>query len=1041
MAALDWRTRGAVSALRSADPALLPLALRLLGDLHATSVFDEVVRAGREALSDGEARGALAYALGTLQLRAEVSLPLLFEILQLDDYRADSEACAAFERWRGAAGPEAIAIARRLPMPAGVDLQSWTSCFGLWEQRGVDAVLRPGVWSNLRATTLAAVIPAERPETARKLLAALSGAALPAERVRWIESLGHLGHGSRDVIAALDGAAEDARLREGAVAALARLLPTAPADALSEDRLTRWSREASRADVKAPFIARSPRLQQELVARIKQEVLPGCALLRPLLAPSGEVPAPIVAAIAARLASPDRDARDCASLLALDVVARAPSLVVPLAEVMRHPNNDDQRAKLLTGLIEAGSADLLAEDVAAFYRSRALAGAQAATAPLSFALEHASIAGAAAATIRPAMLGYLTARENAWTVEQTGPALLAVGPISAAEALTMVDRTFDGLRLSGDDILALRFWAIALSGGDFAVNLAARLLAVNSPPMGEVAAPAARVVLEAALQILEVPGLRGVARRTQFLMRSVLDYTKWTEADAAYLHKLLARLPAADAGLTEVRAAVERRLAAWAPAPRPWPQRVAGWLVPLLGVHFLLWLAALVTVYPRSRLVQSVMLFSPSGRAVTGLLYTQLLILLSPRLRKRLFHPLVGPERDAEVAAFDAASFHDQIRVAPLRPRKNPQAPVELEPAVTWTKLTALAGVIVIEGASGLGKTQVLRALLDRARAAGRTCLFVRASDCNGGVIKEIAERLALSHSDGFVELLLHRGSIELFIDGLNEAQPNGVAEIARFCERAVNARIVLTTQPMTWACPRRARQVRLLPLEPSEFEAFLLAQWPTVGTAEAGEPRYRARVTEFVASHREPREVAVLQNRNDLAFVAHLLAREVVPNIHSLRKQVVDDAARAYEASAPGGAFPLAALAQEAVRVLETGHPLLVIKELDPGVLGQLAERKLLLHRGNGDWLFRHDTITCYFAAQGFFAPLISAAGVEPGAMKKEHLASPRFVGVYLQLAESLPVPAAQRLAAAIRDHGRESGDRSLEIAFQDVLDRRAAG
>lgn len=685
--------------------------------------------------------------------------------------------------------------------------------------------------------------------------------------------------------------------------------------------------------------------------------------------------------------------------------------------------------------------------------------------PLSQALAEAALDDEVAAALRPAMVAYLGASIDRAPEDRDtfiAAALFSLGPIPKAEALSLLERSYrPGEALGRRDVAALRALAVGLSGGEPAVVTAAHWL--TSHPLGRLEpmppADAERLIGELlellpatrggqegpslavdkahgdALQAGDSPAVQDDARE---LLLRVLDDTRWTAADEPFLRSLLTLLPSG-APFDELRAAIEHRLAQLGPPPTPLALRIGKWAVGVFGVHFLLWLSLLLTIYPRSRTVQAAMLFNPLGRAVTGWGYTQLLVLASARLRQRLFQPLVGSDADTEVASFDAASFSDRIQLAPIARRKNPQAPDEEGPPVAWTELAGLGGLVVIEGASGLGKTHVLKALLERARQEGRTCLFVRASECNAGVLKEIEARLALDHSSGFVASMIHRGAIELFLDGLNEAQPSGVAEIAQFCERATHARIVLTTQPLTWACPRRARRFRLLPLQPGELEEFLLSQWPSVGAGgEAERAEYAARVRAFLAERDQPRDLEVLQNRIDLAFVAYLLARHEAPNIHSLRKQVVDEAARAYEAAAPGGAFPLAELGAAAVRVLETGHPVLVVDGVDPSVLAHLAERKILLRRGAAEWLFRHDTITCYFAAQGVLAPLLSEESVDPSVISEARLTNPRFFGVYLQLAESLPTAAAEALAAALREQGRASGDRTLEIAYQDVLDRR---
>lgn len=919
-AADDWRVKGALVALDSGDPELMPRAVRLLADLNVTSLFDRIVADGEELLASDASKGhdaeelrdAVAYALGKLLMRSEISIPMLLRFASRTGYSGISEACRAFEPWRFASDIDSAAMAALRAVPPGQDAVDWYTCVGIWDAAGIDFLGK---------------LPAGSPQ-AQKLM------------------------------------------------------------------------------VKIVFNQEVEKTLATLDTSTREDLL----RVRKLMEPQARKPVDEI-------------------LAQLRRVGDAPEQI------------DDYFALLEQTTIVEISARLDA---------------------------------ATAAKLRPALLEHLEAEllevpaARSEPDEKLGYTLLAVGPFGRAEALRLIERTHGRPRLGDDEIGFLRFWAIALSGGDPAVTSATRWLSRTSasPPMAP--PKQQKILVEQLKQVLEAaappphdikissgapPQLETSA--IELLLRTLRD-TRWTAADREFLEGLRDALK--EPQYEEVRQQIQQILDALeANASEPLAQRIATWALATFGLHFLIWLGLLVTIYPRSRTVQALMLFNPLGRAVTGLGYTQLLVLISPWLRRRMFHPLVSASSDTEVASFDAASFYDRIQVAPLVPPKNPQAPVEVRPPITWTELQTRAGLIVIEGASGLGKTHVLKALLERARAEGRTCLFLRAAECNSGVLSEIEERLAIEHSSGFVRSMLHRGAIELFIDGLNEASPSGVAAIAQFCENARAARILITTQPLAWPCPRHAQQFRLLPLEPGELEAFLSAQWPAVRTAmETATPEreaeakaaYLERARAFLTASTSPQDLAVLQNRVDLAFVAHLLARAETPNIHSLRKQVVDDAARAYEAASPGGRFPLAELAAAALRVLETGRPALETKDLDPAVLPHLAERKLLLRRNDADWLFRHDTITCYFAAAGYFAPKILASieddgsgTLDPLAVTKAHLENQRFTGVYLQLAEALPLLAAEALGAALREHGRVTQDRTLEIAYQDRVDRRAPG
>ncbi len=924
-AADDWRVKGALAALDSGDPALVPRAIILLADLNVVSAFDRIAASGEKLLAsdaikklDGlRLRDAVAYALATLQMRSEISIPLLLRLAEKSGMGVYSEPCAALDSWRFAEDISAPALsALRTPSPDYTP-PDWYACAGVWDVAGLEV-----------------------------------GLSLPEE-----------------------------------------------------------SNQALLINQRISFSAEIDKRLTKVEERRRQQIL----AQRELAKPAG--PAPV--------------------------------------------------ASLLTQLQKIGEAPADASHYFQRNERRAL---------IAIAAQRDE---ARAAKLRPALLSHLDAKlrevaaARAGTDEELGYALLAVGPLTRTEALDLIGRTYHKPGLGGEQIDFLRFWAIALSGADPVVTTAARWLASTSPGLPRVGPNGQRVhaatlmdVLRAAASPsgdLKISGadvsLQGNAVGQ---LLKVLQETKWIPADQEFLEGLRDALK--EPQYEEVRRQIQLALDGLSEPPEPPHLRVLRWLNKALGIHFMIWLAVLLTIYPRSRTVQAVMLFNPIGRAITGLGYTQLAVLVLPWLRRRLFRPLVRAATDAERASFDAASFYDRVQVARLVVPMNPQAPVKELAPVAWTELVNEEGLIIIEGASGLGKTHVLKALLERATAAGRTCLFLRAAECNGGLLKEIEERLAVEHASGFVRSLLHRGAIELFIDGLNEASPSGVAAIVQFCENATAARILVTTQPMTLSWPPRAKRFRLLPLAPDELEAFLRSQWPAVRPAAAlatpadetaAEAAYLERIRTFLDGRTSPSnlavlpqnriDLAVLQNRIDLSFVAHLLARAEVPDIHSLRKQVVDDAARAYEAASPGGTFPLAALAATAVRVLETGRPTLVLDGLDPAVLPHLAERKLLLRRGEAEWLFRHDTITSYFAAAGSFAPkIVATAGddgdgvLDPQALTEAHLQSPRFVGVYLQLAESLPLPAAEALAAALREHGRKSGDRTLEIAYQDRLDRR---
>src|SRR5207244_1841061 len=126
--------------------------------------------------------------------------------------------------------------------------------------------------------------------------------------------------------------------------------------------------------------------------------------------------------------------------------------------------------------------------------------------------------------------------------------------------------------------------------------------------------------------------------------------------------------------------------------------------------------------------------------------------------------------------------------------------------------LQSRKGLIVVEGPSGMGKTFLLRKLMLAARKSRRVAVFVRAADCSGGVIPRLESILEVEPGSGLVELLVRTGSVHVYIDALNEAQPATVGEIARFCRLFLDGSVTLATQSLAWDCPAHAERYRLCP-------------------------------------------------------------------------------------------------------------------------------------------------------------------------------------------------------------------------------------
>lgn len=1018
----DPRAAAAVRLLDLEGPEAIGLAVSV-----AHALRDEPAAAALLARAHPEEKGELELvlinALEDWPARPDLALP--FAVESLTRLPNATELCRVFATFRDAAGASEVALMSTLRRPASVDLQRWLECVGAWTLTDFEALVQ---MHPLRRSTRRSVVAAPlRPAAAATALAWLSapGATLEAKAkaLRWLEDVRVP---TAEILAALDAATDTPALRDQAAQALAAALQAAPTSpTLPEPRLLALWRLHPKL-LGAQLARRSSKIAHELARSFEGKS--ACELVA-VLEELRPMPAPIVQWLHGELQSTDSARRECAALHGSKAAAYTPSLVEALFPHLPALDKTFSYGEILVGLIEAGAGKRLVAAIAAHLLSRPHADIDVAAALFRNPLPPEDSAALRRALLTPRAAGQPTLTFSFYN-------LLAVGPLSRGEALRLIDQSYDQRTFQPAELRAAAF---VVTGGDDATYLASHLRSDAIPTLPAPLAPVPRQ-LELALEILAVePGPR-VASAALRLLKHHVDNTSWTAADRprllALLHAPSLALPAA----APLRQAIAAKLTALSPEP-PLAERVARYALGLVGTHFLIWLALLWFVYPRSRLCQSLMLHNPWARKLTGLWYTQALVRAFPSLRRRMFLPLLesGAERDLG----PEAGFNDKIQLCPVLPGETAQAPQRHGAAVAWTELLDKSGVLVIEGESGVGKSQVLRALLARARNARRTCVLLRAAECNEGVIRCIERVLELRHTDGFVDSLLYGGAIELFLDGLNEATPATVAEIASFCSRARHVRVYLTSQPMRWAYPAKARVWRLLPLTPAQLQDFLLSQWEVVQRDDLTQEAYEARVAAFLNERpfeeREMREQEVLRNRYDLAFVAYLLARGLSPNLHSLRQQVVDDVARTYAEAVPGGEFPLAALGALAVQVLENGVPALNLDKLDPVAVELLVERKLVLRRGDGTCIFRHDSITCYFAAEGVFAPLVTAERLDETAVSRERLSNQRFRGVYLQLAESRPVAAVERLALAVREFQREQEALTeLDREVMAILDRR---
>ncbi len=1046
----DWQIAGGRAALGFDDPKMVGAGIVALTQADSAVDLPRIVERGEVFAKDAPyVRRALNAAVGRFETDPAKALPFLAAHLPpLDSMSIEfDDDCKPFRAWIERTDPGPTAAGRSLSRPVGVDASAWGTCVGLWSEADVEAAIER-ITDELALAPIAPIASIAaplRPFAARRLLERQAAPGLAAGRrndlVFALRAVGDASDATIDALVALVDD-PDRAVGDAALLSLAGALATARSGRVDDRRLVAWSARlrdrysGARFQVLIELTTVSPGVRAIETAYVRDNLWRDFYRAHRVLDQLRPLPDDIVAMIIAELEHPTSDERGSVAVdLARNLVGHEPRFVAPLVALYRR---NPRQISMLLDLIRAGAASQL-DDL--------LAPAIASAAPMArevlAALRTAKLDAPLAARLRAGILTAVTTEppDNIFGVVDayTEQALLttaALGPLSRAEALSLVEYTRrHSAQLTSESSEPYRTASVIASGGDTLVVVAVRWLSPDAPAPKPASIDDTRTVVD---QLLEISNLDAavplVAAQAGTLLRTIVNDTMWRRNDLAFLRERATR-HGLDAG---TRTAFERAAKSVEPAGdslATW-KRIATWAWMIVPFHAVAWLLALAAIYPRSRRVQALMLWSTWGRRMTGLGYTQLLIAWSPPLRRRMFRPLLAPV-NATAGASLSAAFYRGVSLRKRTRSDNPGVPtLEGEPQ-PWEHVVTIDGLVLIDGRSGLGKTWVLRALCAKTRA-DRAAIFLSASDCGDGVVAAICARLPWNTGDEFTRGLLHNGAIDLYMDGLNEASPDALGAIATFCRTARNTRVVMTAQPGEWPLPRTTQRFRLQPLARDDFAEFLRQQWPELEAAATIErAAYEAAIDRHLATI-DDRAAEILSHPIDLAFLAYLLARGASPNVFDLRAEVAATAQALYRESVPGGVWPDEDLARIAVAVLRDNRPQLATEGLDPTVFDALAECKLVLRDRQGAWVFRHDSITCFFAVAGYFGPWCRAAPMKLETIADEHLDAPRFAGIYHQLAQAMPVPVVEVIITAARLRGRDHGRRELEIELQDILDRR---
>ena len=393
----------------------------------------------------------------------------------------------------------------------------------------------------------------------------------------------------------------------------------------------------------------------------------------------------------------------------------------------------------------------------------------------------------------------------------------------------------------------------------------------------------------------------------------------------------------------------------------------AGWALFWLG---------LIGAFPYSRKVRAVYLFNDKLRGMLSLWFVPLLLTLIPGARRHLLRPFRADLlRDARMEDFDERLwFPDSEAIDRAGVR------VRLADA-----LPGIAGVCLLVGESGLGKTLFLRRMAKRSR---RPLAFLHARGCADGVPEAVAQATKGVQDPRFFESMIFTGSLAVIIDGLNEVSAEARGKILEFFKRnAKDGNILVSTQPLEWGDKDGppvpgARILELLPLDRVGMGSFLLSR--PVGMdpkRKVNGAEYRAAVEEFLrttlddAPSEEERASAqlVLSNPMDLTYASELISAGLIPRPSEMVGQGFE-LARKHYLDVEKREFPTAQFAKHVVELRVTDR-----NWLDPGEFANeqpaLEDYRLLVRtvirnqEGHEESRprFRHDKVVDFFLKLAF--------------------------------------------------------------------------
>jgi len=461
----------------------------------------------------------------------------------------------------------------------------------------------------------------------------------------------------------------------------------------------------------------------------------------------------------------------------------------------------------------------------------------------------------------------------------------------------------------------------------------------------------------------------------------------------------------------------------------------------ILTTHLTFWII-LIFFYPKSEKIQALFFWNPYYRNIIGLCYVSVIILLIPFFRKRLLSPFREPFlADAELKEFNHQLYFDKSKVI-----YNENMISNISDAIPIVK-----GQILLEGESGLGKTMYLKYLVRKSK---RLSVYLRADRCKKSVINAIKEKIPsieLQNSK-FLDSLIYSGSLDIYIDGLNEVNAETRVLITQFVEKFFKTNIILTSQFLEWKAPVNIKKYILQPLDQEVIEEFLISR------EYKKNEQFINRCKEYLSktlNKEQPEHILEFvtklhSNPMDLTVISSMLLENIEPDPLKLQQQQYKIMAKDYMKHNINKPFPLKAFSEHIYQMRLRNEYELYHDEF-PAELSCMERSKMVLARtdDNDDqtikydsqsvimkennirkYYFRHDKIMEFFIAQTFLGDLNERI--------KKHLNDSEFRGVYFLLAYLMDIKNAQVLREMIIMNAANTNNNTVSNNFILLLNSR---